>query len=88
MPFFCNGVGRAPLDAFSTFFIPELKTVFSVVAISLLARGQLQEGDDTSNSNGYSFWGDETIIEAEGSKTAGIGHMTLRPGEAQPTFSS
>jgi hypothetical protein len=50
-----------------------------VVTIFPFTRCQLQKRDDTSNSYGHSLMGDEAVIEAEGSKTAGIGDMALGP---------
>ena len=74
---FRNGIGWTPRYALSAFFIPKEEAIFFVVAVPSFARGQLQKGDDASYSDGHPFGSDETVIETEGSKTAGISNMAL-----------
>ena len=82
MAFFRNGAGRASRNAFSTFFVSKLETIFSVVSIFLFTRGQFEQGDGTAESNGNSLGSDEPVIEAEGPETAGVSDMAFRPGRS------
>jgi hypothetical protein len=74
---FGDGTGRASLNALSAFFIPKRGTILFVVVIFSLSRCQFQKRDDAPDSDGHPFRGDEAIVEAEGSKTAGISHMAF-----------
>jgi len=77
MTLFCDGSGRTSRDALPAFFVPEEEAVLFMVAVLPLARGQFQKGDDTSYSDGHPFRCDETIVEAEGPKAAGVGDVAL-----------
>ena len=75
--FIRNGIGWTPRYTLSAFFIPKDEAIFFVVAVLPFARGQFQKGDNASYSDGHPFGSDETVIETEGSKTAGISNMAL-----------
>ena len=81
-----NGAGWTSRDAFSTFFVSELEAIFFVVTIFFLTRCQFQKSYHTPDSHGHSPGGDKAVIEAESSKTTGIGDVAFRPRRGPTHF--